>query len=206
MITRTPPGGALARLIRSSADRRPAAGAEVCDLCAEPLSEGHPHLYDTGPGEVRCACRACSVLFDGTRQGAGAGEGRLRLIPTRRVRLPEVDTAALGVPVGLVFFVPRADGSVTAEGPSPAGAMRWEVAATAWQRAVAGCPALGTMTPDVEALLVNTVHGLDHHWIVPVDDCFRMLAVVRREWRGLSGGGRMWPAVERFFEELTERP
>jgi Family of unknown function (DUF5947) len=206
VTTRTPPGGALARLIRSSADRHPAAGAEACDLCAEPLSEDHPHLYDTGRAEVRCACRACSVLFADARRGTGAGEGQFRLIPTRRVRLPKVDTAALGVPVGLVFFVPRADGSVTAEGPSPAGAMRWEVAAAAWQRAVAGCPPLAGMTPDVEALLVNTVHGLDHHWIVPVDDCFRMLAVVRREWRGLSGGGRMWPAVERFFEELTERP
>ncbi|MEU9238790.1 DUF5947 family protein [Streptomyces sp. NPDC048385] len=198
--------GALARLIRSAADRQPAAGAEVCDLCAAPVSEDHAHLYDTGRAEIRCVCRACSVLFADTRQGAGAEDGQFRLIPTRRVRLPKVDTAALGVPVGLVFFVPRADGSVTAEGPSPAGAMRWEVSAAAWQRAVAGCPPLATMTADVEALLVNTVHGLDHHWIVPVDDCFRMLAVVRREWRGLSGGGRMWPAMERFFEELTERP
>ncbi|MFE2065901.1 DUF5947 family protein [Streptomyces sp. NPDC059467] len=193
--------GALARLIRSSADLQTAAGAEVCDLCAAPVAEDHPHLYDTGQAEVRCACRPCSVLFAETLRG----EGRLRLVPTRRVRLPKVDTAALGVPVGLVFFVPRADGSVTAEGPSPAGAMRWEVDAAAWQRAVAGCPPLAGMTPDVEALLVNTVHGQDHHWITPIDDCFRMLAVIRREWRGLSGGGRMWPAVERFFEELTER-
>ncbi|MEV5840781.1 DUF5947 family protein [Streptomyces sp. NPDC051985] len=193
--------GALARLIRSAADHRPAAEAEVCDLCAAPVSADHSHLYDTGQAEVRCACRPCSVLFAETPRG----EGHFRLIPTRRVRLPKVDTAALGVPVGLVFFVPRADGSVTAEGPSPAGAMRWQVEAAAWQRAVAGCPPLAGMAPDVEALLVNTVHGLDHHWIVPVDDCFRMLAVVRREWRGLSGGGRMWPAVERFFEELTER-
>ena len=54
-------------------------------------------------------------------------------------------------------------------------------------------------------IVVNTVHGLEHHWIVPIDDCYRMVAAVRREWRGLSGGGRVWPAVERFFEDLTER-
>ncbi|WP_046732764.1 DUF5947 family protein [Streptomyces humi] len=195
--------GALARLIRSAADHRPATETEVCDLCAAPVATDHPHLYDTGQDQVRCACRPCSVLFADGRQGTG--DGQFRLIPTRRVRLPKVDTAALGVPVGLVFFVPRADGSVTAQGPSPAGAMRWQVDAAAWQRAVTGCPPLAGLAPDVEALLVNTVHGLDHHWIAPVDDCFRMLAVVRREWRGLSGGGRMWPAVERFFEELTER-
>jgi hypothetical protein len=165
------------------------------------VPDGHPHLYDTGQDEVRCVCGPCSVLF---AQG-GAGGGQCRLVPRRRIRLPRVDTAVLGVPVGLVFFVPRADGAVTAQGPSPAGAMRWEVDAAAWQRLAGTCPQLASVEPEVEALLVNTVHGLDHHWIVPIDDCYRMVALVRREWRGLSGGGRVWPAVERFFEDLTER-
>ncbi|MDQ0994204.1 DUF5947 family protein [Streptomyces sp. V3I7] len=191
--------GALARLIRSSADRAVTSAAEVCELCATRVSEEHRHLYDCSDDEVRCVCGPCSVLF------AGDGEGRYRLVPRRRVRLPRVDTEVLGVPVGLVFFVPRADGTVTAQGPSPAGAMRWEVDADAWQRLGAMCPPLRTVAPEVEALLVNTVHGLDHHWIVPVDDCYRMVAVVRREWRGLSGGGRVWRAVEAFFEGLTER-
>ncbi|MET9845602.1 DUF5947 family protein [Streptomyces ossamyceticus] len=193
--------GALARLIRSSADRAAAAGAEVCDLCAAPVADEHAHLYDTGQAEVRCVCGPCSVLF----ADAKAAEGHHRLVPRRRVRLPHVDTAVLGVPVGLVFFVPRTDGTVTAEGPSPAGAMRWEVDASAWKELTGTCPQLAGMEPDVEALLVNTVHGLDHHWIVPIDDCYRMVALVRREWRGLSGGGRVWPAVEEFFEGLTER-
>ncbi|WAZ25985.1 DUF5947 family protein [Streptomyces cinnabarinus] len=194
--------GALARLIRSSARRTASAEAERCDLCAAPVPDEHAHLYDLSEEQVACACGACSVLFaDGS-----AGDGRYRLVPRRRIRLPKVDTEVLGVPVGLVFFVPRADGTVTAEGPSPAGAMRWEVDATAWRRLVAARPELASLQPDVEALLVNTVHGLDHHWIVPVDDCFRMVALVRREWRGLSGGGRVWPAVERFFADLTERP
>lgn len=193
--------GALARLIRSSAGRASAAPGEVCDLCAAPVPEDHRHLYDTAEAEVRCACGPCSVLF----AEDGAGGGHYRLVPQRRVRLLRVDTAALGVPVGLVFFVPRADGTVTAEGPSPAGAMRWEVDAAVWRQLTTRLPELASMEPDVEALLVNTVQGLDHHWIVPVDDCFRMLAVVRREWRGLSGGGRVWPAVEEFFAELTEQ-
>ncbi|MET8246368.1 DUF5947 family protein [Streptomyces sp. NPDC005202] len=195
-------GGALARVIRSSADGTATAEAEVCDLCAAPVPDEHAHLYDTGQQEVQCACGPCSVLF----AEDGAGEGRYRLVPRRRIRLPRVDTEALGVPVGLVFFVPHDDGTVTAQGPSPAGAMRWEVDTAGWQQAVAGCPALASVEPEVEALLVNTVRGLDHHWIAPIDDCFRMVAVVRREWQGLSGGGRVWPAVERFFADLTERP
>ncbi|TWV33493.1 hypothetical protein FRZ03_30165 [Streptomyces misionensis] len=193
--------GALARVVRSAAERAATAETERCELCAARVAAEHPHLYDTGAAEVRCVCGPCSVLF---ADGA-AGEGRYRLVPRRRLRLPRVDTAVLGVPVGLVFFVPRSDGSVTAQGPSPAGAMRWEVDAAAWRELAATVPQLAAMTPDVEALLVNTVRGLDEHWIVPVDDCYRMTAVVRREWRGLSGGGRVWSAVERFFGDLTER-
>ncbi|MGW4569369.1 DUF5947 family protein [Streptomyces sp. NPDC004561] len=193
--------GALARVIRSTADRAATADVEICELCAARVAEEHPHLYDTAAAEVRCVCGPCSVLF----ADDGAGEGRYRLVPRRRLRLPPVDTAVLGVPVGLVFFVPRSDGTVTAQGPSPAGAMSWEVDPEAWQRLAAGVPRLAAMTPDVEALLVNTVRGLDEHWIVPVDDCYRMIALVRREWRGLSGGGEVWPAVEQFFRGLTER-
>ncbi|MFJ9817312.1 DUF5947 family protein [Streptomyces sp. NPDC101151] len=193
--------GALARVIRSAAGRAATADAEACELCAAPVAGEHPHLYDTGAADVRCVCRPCSVLFADHE----AGEGRYRLVPRRRLRLPPVDTAVLGVPVGLVFFVPRSDGTVTAQGPSPAGAMRWEVDAAAWQRLAVMCPQLASVAPDVEALLVNTVRGLEEHWIVPVDDCFRMVALVRREWRGLSGGETVWPAVERFFAELTER-
>ncbi|MFI9808700.1 DUF5947 family protein [Streptomyces sp. NPDC052301] len=193
--------GALARVIRSTAGRAATAEAERCELCASHVAEEHPHLYDTGAAEVRCVCGPCSVLF----ADDGAGEGRYRLVPRRRLRLTPVDTAVLGVPVGLVFFVPHADGTVTAQGPSPAGAMRWEVDAAAWQRLAGTVPQLAAMAPDVEALLVNTVRGLDEHWIVPVDDCYRMIALVRHEWQGLSGGGRVWPAVEQFFRELTER-
>lgn len=83
--------------------------------------------------------------------------------------------------------------------------MRWEVDADAWRRLAAKVPQVAAMTPDVEALLVNTVRGLTEHWIVPVDDCFRMTALVRREWQGLSGGGQVWAAVEQFFRDLTER-
>jgi hypothetical protein len=193
--------GALARLIRSSAARSAPAAREVCELCAAPVPEEHRHLYDLSEHQVRCACEACAVLF----AGDGAGGGTFRLVPRRRMRLGRVDTAPLGVPVGLAFFVPHADGTVTAQGPSPAGAMRWEVDARAWRRAAGQCPELALLQPEVEALLVNTVRGMDHHWIVPVDDCFRLVALVRREWRGLSGGGRVWPAVEEFFAGLTER-
>ncbi|MGW4235799.1 DUF5947 family protein [Streptomyces sp. NPDC004749] len=199
--------GALARVLRGSAghaEGRSTArtdAAEPCDLCGAPVAADHRHVFDVGRQEILCACRPCSLLFVKEE----AGEGHYRLVPRRRVRLPPVDTKALGVPVGLAFFVRRPDTTVTAHYPSPAGATRWEADPRAWREAVARCPPLDTLAPDVEALLVNTARGLRHHWIVPVDDCFRMVALVRRHWRGMSGGDRVWPALERFFGELTEQ-
>ncbi|MFI9645827.1 DUF5947 family protein [Streptomyces sp. NPDC052040] len=192
--------GALARMIRSAAERRP--DAELCDLCGAEVPPEHRHLLDTGAEAVLCACRPCSLLF----VEAAASRGHYRLVPRRRMRLPPVDTQGLGVPVGLAFFVRHADETVTAHLPSPAGATRWEPDRAAWDEVVSGCPQLATLEADVEALLVNTAHSARHHWIAPVDDCFRMVALVRREWRGLSGGSRVWPAVEQFFAELTEQP
>ncbi|MEU6096928.1 DUF5947 family protein [Streptomyces sp. NPDC047079] len=192
--------GALARVIRSAAERRP--DAEFCDLCGAEAPSSHRHLWDTGEEVVLCACRPCSLLF----VQEGTSEGRYRLVPRRRVRLPPVDTQGLGVPVGLAFFVRHADDTVSAHLPSPAGATRWEADPAAWRDVVSGCPQLATLEADVEALLVNTAHSAMEHWIAPVDDCFRMVGIVRREWRGLSGGSRVWPAVEQFFAELTEQP
>ncbi len=192
-------GGALARVI-GRPPAGPAGEADRCDLCAAPAEDGHRHLYDTERSEALCACRACALLF----ARDAAGQGHYLLIPQRRVRLAPLPADALGVPVGLAFFVARADGGVTAHYPSPAGATQWEVAPENWSAAVARCPRLRTLVPEVEALLVNTARGRQDHWIIPVDDCFRLVALVRREWRGLSGGDRIWPAVERFFTDLAE--
>jgi hypothetical protein len=75
--------------------------------------------------------------------------------------------------------------------------------ATTWQALVAAWPQLAEIAPAVEALLVDTARGADEHWIVPIDDCYRLVAVIREHWTGLSGGREVWPAVDRFFAELA---
>ncbi|WP_369205639.1 DUF5947 family protein [Streptomyces sp. PU-14G] len=194
--TAPPPTGEADAGASGGADAGASGGTDA-GVGAGPVPPG------VGPaaGRMLCACRPCSVLF--AREAAS--EGHYRLIPQRRTRLEPVSTAALGVPVGLAFFVPHADGRVHAHYPSPAGPTQWELDPEAWQEAVRESPPLATLAADVEALLVNTVQGRREHWIVPVDDCFRMVAVVRREWRGLTGGSRVWPEIDRFFAELTER-
>jgi hypothetical protein len=145
-----------------------------------------------------CACYACSVLF----QREEAGHGHYRLVPDRRIRLTGVSPAVFGIPVGLAFLVRQADERVIAHYPSPAGATRWEIEPDAWERAVRDCGDLTGLVPEVEALLVNTARGRTEAWLVPIDDCYRLVAVVRRLWRGMSGGDRVWPEIERFFEGL----
>lgn len=193
--------GALERVIRRASARRIQA-EEHCDLCGVPVPPWHRHVLDTEHGELMCACQPCSLLF----VQRAASEGHYRLVPQRRIRLAPVSTKGLGVPVGLAFFVQRTDGPVVAHYPSPAGATRWEVEQDAWRAVLDHCPELRNLEPDVEALLVNTGRGQEHHWLVPIDDCFRLVAVIRQEWKGMSGGSRVWPEIERFFAELKEEP
>jgi len=84
------------------------------------------------------------------------------------------------------------------------GATQHEVEPEMWRDLVARCPELGTMTPEVQALLLNTARGAAQHWLVPIDDCYRLVGLIRREWQGLSGGSRVWPEIQRFFDELAE--
>ena len=77
-----------------------------------------------------------------------------------------------------------------------------EIDPECWEPAVRDCPALTDLATDVEALLVNTVSGRAEAWLVPIDDCYRLVALVRRHWTGMSGGELIWPEIERFFEDL----
>ena len=64
---------------------------------------------------------------------------------------------------------------------------------------------LAELQPDVEALLVNRARGARRHLIVPIDDCYRLVAVIRTTWKGLSGGREVWEEIARFFDRLDEQ-
>jgi hypothetical protein len=190
--------GALERVVRRSASR-PADGPERCDMCGLAVPETHRHVVDLQRGELMCTCQACTLLF--TRDAAG--RGHYRLVPETRIRLTDVPVEELGVPVGLVFLVLHPDGTVTANYPSPMGATRHEVEPAVWAALQRRCPELADMAPEVQAVLLHTARGADERWLVPIDDCYRLVALIRREWRGLSGGSRVWPEIESFFAGLA---
>jgi hypothetical protein len=190
-------GTVLGRLIQR-ADAAPVE--EQCELCGTPLPDTHRHVLDLHADAVRCACQACGLLFE----REAAARGHYRLVPRRRLRLRADEAPDTGVPVGLAFFTVRPDGSVTARYPSPLGSTSWDCDEAIWAALRGRWPQLADLAPAVEALLVNTARGRSDYWIVPIDDCYRLVAVVRTHWKGLSGGREVWPAVDEFFAELKE--
>jgi hypothetical protein len=65
------------------------------------------------------------------------------------------------------------------------------------------------MESDVEALVMNRLGAAKGHdgpayYILPIDECFRLVGLVRTHWRGLSGGTDVWRAIGQFFSEMKE--
>ena len=199
----------LADLARGSrADPAPPpAAAEACDLCGQPLPAEHRHLLDLDSRQLICACRACSLLFD--RDAAGGGH--YRLIGERRLELEdfELDDAtweALRIPVDMAFFFRHSGAErVMAFYPSPMGPTESLLELDAWSRIEAANPVLGDMEPDVEALLVNRARGSRQHWLVPLDDCYALVGLIRTGWKGLGGGTEVWLQIDGFFQRLSSR-
>jgi hypothetical protein len=61
------------------------------------------------------------------------------------------------------------------------------------------------MEPDVEALLVNRSRGARQYFLVPIEDCYALVGLIRTRWRGLTGGQEVWEEIESFFGSLAER-
>jgi Family of unknown function (DUF5947) len=201
----TPPTPRLLRLARDAAGEREEA-LERCDLCGEPIPAEHRHLLDVSSRELLCACQACRLLFE--RPAAGGGGAHYRLVPDRRIRLDdfamdEAVWARLRIPVEMAFFFHSSQAArVQAYYPGPMGATESLLELGAWEELERGNPLLGTLEPDVEALLVNRSRGARQYFVVPIEDCYRLAGLIRMRWRGLSGGEAVWKEIEAFFEKL----
>lgn len=181
--------------------------AEQCDLCGEPVPQGHRHIVDLSDRRIMCACRACTLLFD----SAAAGGGRLRLLPTRRrpldgFVLDDAQWDRLRIPVDMAFFFRSTPAErVLALYPSPAGPTESLLELEAWSELEAANPVLTTMEPDVEALLVSRAGEMREHWLVPIDDCYELVGLIRTRWRGFGGGEEVWAGIAAFFDDLPTR-
>src|ERR671916_709547 len=201
----------LRRFAQEEAEKAPKAAAEApqehCDLCSEPIPPEHRHLLEVSTREMMCACRPCSILFD----SEAASEGKYRLMPDRRLfledfEMSDVQWESLRVPVDMAFFFYSTPAErVVAFYPSPMGPTESLLKLNTWEELEASNPVLKEMERDVEALLVNRVRGAREHFLIPIDECYSLVGLIRMRWRGLSGGREVWEEIGRFFEELRER-
>jgi Family of unknown function (DUF5947) len=193
--------------LAARATREREAVQEHCDLCGDPVPDDHRHLLEVDRRELLCACRACTILF----HNPAASAGRYRLVPDRRLRVDDLELSDLAweelrLPVAMAFFIrSTAAGRVQAFYPSPMGPTESALELDAWTALEAGNPILMTLEADVEALLVNRARGARRHWIVPIEDCYALVGVIRTHWRGLTGGTEVWREIARSFEGLDRR-
>ncbi|MGA7625849.1 MAG: DUF5947 family protein [Candidatus Acidiferrales bacterium] len=198
--------GAFAAL-RQFARKRPAV--ERCELCSSELTADHQHLIDPAARKIVCACDPCAVLF------SSQNSARYKRVP-RHIRflahfkMSDSQWDGLMVPIEMAFFLKGgADGKVSAFYPGPAGAIESLLSLEAWDEIEKDNPELLTMEVDVEALLVNRVgaaRGLPaQYYIVPIDECYKLVGLIRLNWHGLSGGTEVWREVSKFFAALKER-
>ena len=186
------------------------APAERCELCATPLAGDHQHLLDAPSRKLLCACDACAVLF------SAQGGTKYKRVP-RRVQflrdfsLTDARWEELRLPINMAFFFySTPDLRTLALYPSPAGATECQLPLDGWNDIVQENAVLAEMEADVEALLVNRLghargFSSPEYYVAPIDECYRLVGLIRSNWRGLSGGSEVWREVAGFFAGLREK-
>jgi hypothetical protein len=176
---------------------------ERCELCALPLQTRHAHLLDPKQRRLLCSCDACALLFQDE-------SARYRRIPRDTYYLAdfcldELQGEALSIPINLAFFFFSAAANRTlAFYPSAGGATESLLDLAAWNEIAAAHPRIQQMQPDVEALLVNRLADPPEYYIAPIDRCYELTGIVRKQWKGFTGGDEVWKAIADFFTTLRD--
>ena len=183
----------------------PRTSVERCDLCNAELGPKHLHLLEPATRKLSCSCGPCAILF------SNAVDPKYRRVPQCVRYLPQLALSdaqweSLMIPINMAFFFQSSvTGKITALYPSPAGATESLLDLNAWKQIVAGNSALADMEADVEALLVNRMRDTCECFLLPIDECFKLVGIIRMHWKGLSGGTEVWDEIAHFFSELRER-
>ncbi len=181
---------------------RKAPEAERCDLCSVTIAERHQHLFDPHTRKLSCTCDACAILFNSN------GQTNYRRVPrdTRHLSdfvLSDQGWNSLAIPIGLAFiYSSSVANQMLAVYPSPAGPTEAELDPDAWNEIIAENPVLANLMPDVEALLVNRINGAREYFLAPIDECYKLTGIVRKYWRGFSGGEEGFGQIRQFFDRL----
>jgi hypothetical protein len=183
---------------------------ERCEMCSRELPAEHEHLVEAVNRKLICACDACAILFEG-QSGTKYKRVPRRVLFLREFQLTDAQWDGLMVPIEMAFFyrsTPQA--KVIALYPSPAGPTESLLSLDTWTDIVETNPILNEMEADVTALLVNRVgHARSaspaEYYLVPIDECYKLVGLIRTHWRGLSGGTEVWREIGAFFAALKKR-
>jgi hypothetical protein len=176
------------------------SSAERCTSCGAPLPGVHVHQFDPATRSIRCACERCSGIVT-----------TWKMIPRSVRTLPgfsmtDAQWDDLMIPISLAFFSYMTHaGRVAAFYPGPAGAIESMIRLSTWKEIADANPELLLMQPDVEALLANRIGSAREYFIVPIDECYKLVGLIRIHWRGLSGGALVWGEIAGFFDALRRR-
>jgi hypothetical protein len=183
---------------------------ERCEMCSQELAPEHEHLVEPVQRKLICACQACAILFEG-QSGTNYRRVPRRVLFFRDFRLTDAQWDGLMVPIEMAFFFKSSpQHRVIALYPSPAGPTESLLSLDTWSEIVEMNPILNEMQPDVTALLANRVghvRGLApaEYYLVPIDECYKLVGLIRKHWRGFSGGNDVWREIGAFFADLKKR-
>lgn len=190
-------------VLRQFARRR--SSMERCELCSAELLETHSHLLERSNRQILCACEACALLFC-DRADAHYLRIPRRILLLANFQITEMQWESLMIPINLAFFYfDSVAAKMTAMYPSPAGATESSLSLESWEEIRAQNPPLQAMEPNVEAFLVKRVGSSPEYFLVPIDECFRLVGLIRMHWKGLAGGTEVWEQIEQFFSGLRSR-
>ena len=183
---------------------------ERCEMCSRELAPEHQHLVEPTTRKLICACEACAILFDG-KSGTKYKRVPRRVQFLADFQLSDAQWDGLTVPIDMAFFFKSTPhGKVIALYPSPAGPTESLLSLETWDEVELANPILKTMEADVTALLVNRVghnrgSAAAEYYLVPIDECYKLVGLIRSYWRGLSGGTEVWREIGAFFTALKRR-
>lgn len=209
MVRALPPQheGAFAALRRFVRKR---AATERCEMCSSELPSEHAHLVEPANRRLICSCDACAILFHG-QNGTKFKRVPREVLFLRDFQLSDGQWDSLMVPIEMAFFFKTSpNGRVVALYPSPAGPTESLLSLETWKDIEQANPELGKMQCDVTALLVNRVGHVRgaapaEYYLVPIDECYKLVGLIRGHWRGFSGGADVWHEIGAFFASLKKK-
>ena len=172
-----------------------------CDLCGTSMPEDHRHLLELEERRIVCVCESCWALRSGEAQycppARGSSCSTTSTCPTSCGR-GCASRSAWPSSFARTTASWRSTRAPPAR-PSPSSELE------AWDELVGRNGVVGDIERDSEALVVDKLNDGIQAAIVPTDEAYRMVGLVKANWQGISGGQGVPAAVAGFFDELRAR-